>query len=154
MGAPTRQYTDFLIQIVKDFRTSLDYLKTRPDIDSKKLAYLGSSWGSEAAPVILAVENRVKAGLLVVRGVQRTRSRPEADAINYITQGKMPVLLLNGRYDMIYPYETIAKPLFALLGTPAKDKVQKVYDADHFVPRNELVKETLAWLDRYLGPVK
>src|SRR5437016_3629469 len=28
--------------------------------------------------------------------------------------------------------ETDAKPLFDLLGTPAKDKVQKVYDSDHF----------------------
>jgi hypothetical protein len=26
--------------------------------------------------------------------------------------------------------------------------------ADHFVPHNDLVKETLAWLDPYLGPVK
>jgi formylglycine-generating enzyme required for sulfatase activity/dienelactone hydrolase len=154
MGAPTRQYTEFLIQIVKDFRRTLDYLETRPEIDSKKLAYLGSSWGSEVAPVILAVENRIKTGVLVVGGVQRTRSRPEADAINYITRVKMPVLLLNGRYDLIYPYETIAKPLFDLLGTPAKDKVQRVYDADHFVPHNDLIKETLSWLDRYLGPVK
>lgn len=24
----------------------------------------------------------------------------------------------------------------------------------HFVPRTELVKETLEWLDRYLGPVE
>ena len=104
--------------------------------------------------MILAVENRVKTGVLVVGGVQRTRSRPEADAINYITRVKMPVLMLNGRYDLIYPYETIAKPLFDLLGTPAKDKEQRVYDADHFVPHNDLVKETLAWLDRYLGPVK
>jgi dienelactone hydrolase len=154
LGAPTRQYTEFLIQIVKDFRTALDYLESRPDVDSKKVAYLGFSWGSEVAPVILAVENRVKTGVLVVGGVQRTRSRPEADAINYITRVKMPVLLLNGRYDMTYPYETIAKPLFDLLGTPAKDKVQRVYEADHFVPHNDLVKETLSWLDRYLGPVK
>jgi hypothetical protein len=44
--------------------------------------------------------------------------------------------------------------MFALLGTPEKDKDHKVYDGGHFVPRDELVKETLAWLDRYLGSVK
>ena len=82
------------------------------------------------------------------------RNRPEASQINYVTRVKIPMLLLNGRYDMTFPYETSAKPLFDLLGTPAKDKVQKVYDSDHSVPHNELVKETLAWLDRYLGPVK
>jgi hypothetical protein len=29
-----------------------------------------------------------------------------------------------------------------------------VYDTDHFIPRNELIKETLGWLDRYLGPAE
>jgi hypothetical protein len=40
------------------------------------------------------------------------------------------------------------------LGTPVPDKQQKVYDTDHIPPRNEFIKETLAWLDRYLGPVE
>jgi hypothetical protein len=44
--------------------------------------------------------------------------------------------------------------MFELLGTPAAHKRLVVYDTDHFVPRNELIKETLAWLDRYLGPVQ
>jgi len=67
---------------------------------------------------------------------------------------RMPVLMLNGRYDMTFPYDASAKPLFDLLGTPPEHKRQVVYDSDHFVPRNALIKETLAWLDRYLGPVK
>ena len=46
-----------------------------------------------------------------------------------------------------------AKPMVDVLGTPAEHKFQKVYDTDHFVPRNELIKESLAFLDRYLGPV-
>jgi len=29
-----------------------------------------------------------------------------------------------------------------------------VYETDHIPPRNEFIKETLAWLDRYLGPVE
>jgi dienelactone hydrolase len=152
-GAPTRQYTEFQIQIVKDFRTCVDYLETRPDIDSKKLAFLGFSWGSELAPVVLAVESRVRTAVLMIGGLV-ARGRPEASPINYVTRVKIPILMLNGRYDMQFPFEANAKPLFDLLGTPAKDKVQKVYDSDHFVPQNELVKETLAWLDRYLGPAK
>ena len=50
--------------------------------------------------------------------------------------------------------ETAQKPLFRLLGTPDADKKWIVYDGGHFVPRDALVKETLAWLDRYLGPVR
>jgi hypothetical protein len=65
-----------------------------------------------------------------------------------------PTLMLNGRYDTIYPADTSAAPMFALLGTPADRKQQIFYDTDHIPPRNESIKETLAWLDRYLGPVK
>ena len=84
----------------------------------------------------------------------RKRERPEAAQINYVTRVRIPILLLNGRYDFVFPFEISAKPLFDLLGTSAKDKVQKVYDFDHFIPQNEFVKETLSWLDRYLRPVK
>jgi hypothetical protein len=62
--------------------------------------------------------------------------------------------MLNGKYDMNFPLDTAIKPMFDLLGTPKEHKKLIVYDADHFVPQDEFVKETLAWLDRYLGPVK
>jgi hypothetical protein len=59
--------------------------------------------------------------------------------------------MLNGRYDTILDRETSQKPMFDLLG--ATDKQWKVYETDHSPPRNECIKETLAWLDRFLGPV-
>ena len=43
--------------------------------------------------------------------------------------------------------------MFELLGTPAADKVLRIYDVDHTLPRSEFIRESLAWLDRYLGPV-
>ncbi len=67
---------------------------------------------------------------------------------------KTPTLMLNGKYDTIFPYETSIKPMFDLLGTPDEHKKLKLYETDHIPPRNEFIKETLAWLDRYLGPVK
>ena len=36
----------------------------------------------------------------------------------------------------------------------AERKKLKVFDSDHFVPRNGMIKEILGWLDRYLGPVE
>jgi dipeptidyl aminopeptidase/acylaminoacyl peptidase len=79
---------------------------------------------------------------------------PEVDQINYIPRIKIPTLMLNGRYDYTFPYEKSALPFFNLLGTPVKDKRQVVYETDHFVPKNEMIKEVLNWCDRYLGPVK
>ena len=62
--------------------------------------------------------------------------------------------MLNGRYDMNFPLEIAVKPFFNLLGTPEKDKQLIVYETGHYVPRTEMIKESLNWLDRYLGPVK
>jgi hypothetical protein len=62
--------------------------------------------------------------------------------------------MLNGRYDLRFPLENNAKPFYNLLGTPEKDKNQIVYETDHYVPKNEMIKEVLSWLDKYLGPVK
>jgi len=149
----THQYTEYLIQVVKDFKRCIDYLETRPDIDSKKLAYYGLSWGGRLGATIPAIEERLEASVLVVGGM-RGRGRPEVNPINYVTRVKTPTLMLNGKYDMTFPYETNVKPMFDLLGTPDEHKELKLYETDHFVPRNELIKEILAWLDRYLGPVK
>ncbi|MFB3829959.1 MAG: protein kinase [Bryobacteraceae bacterium] len=152
-GAETRQYSELVVQIVKDFRTAIDYLETRPDLDRSRFAYLGMSWGGVLSPIILAVEGRIKASVLVVGGL-RSRCRPEVDPAVYVPHVKAPTLMLNGKYDFTFPFETSAKPMFDLLGTPPEHKRQRVYESDHYVPRNEAVKETLAWLDRYLGPVK
>jgi hypothetical protein len=43
--------------------------------------------------------------------------------------------------------------MYDLFGTPTEDKDLKLFESDHFVPLNDVIKETLAWLDRYLGPV-
>ena len=80
--------------------------------------------------------------------------RPEIDQMNYVTRVKTPTLMLNGRYDLFFPYETNARIMFERLATSSDQKEQKVYNSDHYIPRNELIKETLAWLDRFLGPVK
>jgi dienelactone hydrolase len=152
-GASTRENTEYVIQLVKDFRTSIDYLESRRDIDTKKLAYLGYSWGGQLGPIVLASEPRVQADILIVGGMVQA-GRPEVQQINYVSRVTTPTLMLNGRYDMVFPYLVSAKPMFELLGTPRDHKRQVVYESDDFVPYNELVKETLAWLDRDLGPVK
>jgi pimeloyl-ACP methyl ester carboxylesterase len=80
--------------------------------------------------------------------------RPEVDPYNYTPRVRLPVLMLNGRYDLVCPLESSARPMFLLLGTPPDNKMLRIYDSDHSVPRSDLIRESLAWLDRYLGPVE
>ena len=152
----THQWREVFIQQVKDIRRSIDYLESRPDIDSQKLAFYAMSYGSTLAPPILAVEERLKVSVLLAGGIYYGvggHVRPEVDQINYVTRVKTPTLMLNGQYDSILPVETSQRPMFDFLGTPAEHKQWKLYETDHIPPRNEFIKETLAWLDKYLGPV-
>ncbi len=44
--------------------------------------------------------------------------------------------------------------MFNLLGTQEKDKKIIAYKGGHYVPKSELMKESLFWFDKYLGSVK
>jgi hypothetical protein len=70
-----------------------------------------------------------------------------------VTRVETPTLILNGKYDVFFPPETSSQPMLDLLATPAEDKRLILYETDHIPPRAEYIKETLAWLDKYLGPV-
>ncbi len=149
----TNLWKAHVIMWAKDLSRSIDYLQTREDIDAGNIAYFGLSWGGAMGAIIPAVEKRIKASVLLVAGLKYQRSLPEVEPVNFLPRVKTPVLMLNGKYDFYYAYETSQIPFFKLLGTPKEDKNMIVYDGGHSVPETQMIKETLAWLDRYLGPV-
>ncbi len=147
-------YRDHVIMYVKDFRRSVDYLATRADVDTSRLAYYGISWGGLLGGIIPAVEPRIRTVVLYVAGLAQQRCLPEVEPINFLPHITAPVLMLNGRFDHYFPVETSQRPFFRLLGTPPAQKRQVIADGGHFVPRNQLIGESLDWLDRHLGPVR
>ena len=151
---PTAFFRDHMIEWAKDLRRSVDYIETRSDLRHDALAYLGLSWGASVAPVMLTVENRFKVAVLLGGGLEFARALPEADQINFIGHVRTPVLLLNGRHDHFFPVETSQQPFVKLLGTPDADKKSVLYETGHAPPRKEVIRESLDWLDKYLGPVK
>ena len=108
------------------------------------------------APIFLSLEERFKTAVLIVGGLLFRPRTPECDEFNFLPRVKTPVLMVNSRHDFIFPFETSVQPFYRLLGTPQKDKRLVVLDAGHLLlpKRSELMRETLDWLDRYLGPVK
>jgi len=101
---------DMEIAAVKDFSRSLDYLETRPELDHDKLAYYGASFGSRISSIVLAIDKRPKLAVLVAGGFRPTAQSPEISEINYAPRVKIPVLMINGRYDFIFPWQSSQNP--------------------------------------------
>jgi dienelactone hydrolase/tRNA A-37 threonylcarbamoyl transferase component Bud32 len=147
-------WRDHVVMWGKDYRRALDYLSSRPDIDTTAFGYFGYSWGGLMGGLIPAIEPRLKTAVLYVAGLTMERPRPEVDPIHYLPRVRIPVLMLNGKYDYFFPAGTAQQPFFERLGTPAADKKYVLYEGGHDVPRPRLIAETLTWLDQYLGPVR
>jgi formylglycine-generating enzyme required for sulfatase activity/predicted esterase len=147
---------DLPIDWYKDAARTVDYLETRPDIDKNKLAYLGVSMGSAYGVIISTLlQDRLKTAVFLDGGYFLQKAPPGFDQADFAPRMKKPVLMVNGRYDYTFPLETSQDPLFRMLGTPAADKSHIVLDTPHDVSqqRATLIREVLAWLDRYLGRV-
>ena len=148
----TASYRDHMVMWAKDVGRSVDYLESRPDIAREKIGLFGYSWGAEVAPLLLAVEPRLSLGLICLGAFSLQPSLPEADPVNFAPRVKVPVLMLNGRYDFFGPTAISQEPMFKLLGTPPEHKRRVVYETSHSIPRNEMIKEVINWMEKYWGP--
>jgi eukaryotic-like serine/threonine-protein kinase len=150
------QVRDGTIAISKDLGRSIDYLETRKDIDIQRVAYLGVSWGGETAPMLLAAESRIRTAVLLSGGMASFfGALPEINTVNFLGRVKIPVLMVNGRYDTILPPETAQEPMFSLWGATPANKKYVTVASGHGVntpeARNDVVREVLSWLDDRLG---
>jgi cephalosporin-C deacetylase-like acetyl esterase len=119
-----------LIQTVIDLRRAVDYLRTRPDIDSTRIGYVGASMGAILGAIFGGVEPRVKAFALLVgggnwkeligastigaagplreemarKGVDFAGTFADVEPLNFVGHiSPRPILMLNGKQDTIVP---------------------------------------------------
>jgi hypothetical protein len=102
---------------------------------------------------ILAVENRIKVAVLA-GGFDAAKKLPEVDEINFAPRVRVPTLLVDGRYDNIFPLEPSQNVMFRFLGADEKYKRHAVLDGGHIPAYDQMEKEILDWLDKYQGPVR
>jgi formylglycine-generating enzyme required for sulfatase activity/dienelactone hydrolase len=162
-SAPTRRRPsltegrDIEIERAKDFLRSVDYLQTRPDIiDQGKLGYAGLSYGGFMAPLLLALDGRMRIAVLVHGGLPMRQFPPEIDPLNFVHHVTIPVLMINGGLDPVFPPDASQRALLRLLGTPEEDKQWLVDEKKGHQPPpiGELTTNVRAWVDKYWGPPK
>jgi dienelactone hydrolase len=140
------------VRFSQDVHRSVDYLATRNDLDLSHLAYYGFSSGGVWGSILVALEPRFRLAVWLDGGLLFHPELPESDPFNFLPHVKIPILMVNGDADFSFPLATVQVPTFRLLGTPDKDKRHVVFEGAHgviFYHRNEVVREVLAWLDRY-----
>ncbi len=150
-------WRDHMIAWATDLRRSVDYLETRGEFDLDRLGYLGISWGGAVAPVMLALEDRIRASVIIVGGLLMQKAQTMADPFHFLPRVSQPTVMISARWDSFYPLETSSRPLFDNLGTSPDEKKLVVVDANHGVlsyARNQVVGEALGWFDQYLGTVR
>jgi dienelactone hydrolase len=156
-NAPRTRFelVEWRVHLVQDVSRTIDYLETRKDLISGKLAFAGFSWGGWMGVLASAIDSRIKVNVLAAGGFY-TGAPPEqeADPFNYAPRVKVPTLMLNGRDDYIFPVETSQKPMFQAIGTAPEHKRHVLFDSGHALPLHQTHAEIAEWLDRYLGPVK
>ncbi|MCA9130124.1 MAG: protein kinase [Planctomycetales bacterium] len=129
---------DEITRIVRDLRRSVDYLETRQDVDSQRLAYFGISWGGTFGPLYCVMEPRFKAAVLCAAGYPAVSGlRDEFHPGNFVPHMSTPVLVINGALDPTHPYESNQKPFFEALGRTVGKLDKEVFyvpDAAHGIP--------------------
>jgi pimeloyl-ACP methyl ester carboxylesterase len=133
---------------------TIDYLAMREDIAARKLGWFGVSYGAHFMVPLLAVEKRIGVAVLYGGGIAPSRYLPmptSEQPFNYFPRVTQPVLMLNGRWDILFPLPSQQRML-ELLGASEDSKKHVLFEAGHGnMPRFQVEHATLDWFDQYLG---
>ena len=147
------EFVDTTVRQVKELRRGLDYLGTRGDIDSSRIAFYAVSAGSGTGVVLAGVENRYRSILLIGSGIGpgEVSDTAAANRINFAPHIAAPKLMVQGRYDESAPLKSDAEPLFRLLREP---KRLKVFEGGHVPAQSISIPMMTKWFDETLGRVQ
>ena len=150
----TVEYRDKVVNWITDLRRGLDYLETRKDIDTSRIAFFGPSAGARIGLILAAVEDRYRSVFFLGVGYRKQYVPwiAEANPINFAPHIRAPKLVMHGRYDENLSLKIEAEPLFKVLSEP---KRVVIFEGGHIPTPYESVITTLnGWLNETLGPVK
>lgn len=146
---------DLIVQWSKDVSRTVDYLETRTDVASDRLGFVGVSLGGYYGPIFTAMEPRFAASVLIAGGLSTGMERypPEIHPLNHAPRITTPTLMVAGRSDFLRDVEQEQQPLYDAIGLQEPDKRFAVLEGGHIPDWDEVIRESLDWLDTHLGPV-
>jgi cephalosporin-C deacetylase-like acetyl esterase len=162
------------IQAVVDLRRGIDLLASLPEVDSKRLAYVGHSYGAQFGAIISAIDKRMKTFVLMggtpdYRALWIDGEDPDLaeyrkknqekvdtyvkvnsplDAINYVSRAAPTPLLFQFAKRAQFFNEAAMLWYLQAAGEP---KQVKWYDTGHDLNDFQAFLDRADWLVRYIG---
>ena len=115
--APRKGYftqQEIYVQTTIDYRRAIDYLKSRPEIDSSRIGVFGYSMGGTQTFLLTGVDHRIKAAVACAVPADRSPSSLIAPRNFARAIGPRPLLLVMGHHDEMCPPDE-AQNVFSLI---------------------------------------
>jgi dienelactone hydrolase len=155
--------TGYQIESVIDVRRAVDLLRSQPNVDKDRIAYVGWSAGARTGAILAGVDHRIRAFDLLAGGAAPVSTYvaqapkdirgevkdqlSKTDPLRYAPHAAPSALLFqDGRRDEVVPRSALA----ALAQAASKPKEVRWYDSGH-VPSTKAWKYSAQWLSRHLG---
>jgi dienelactone hydrolase len=159
------------VQLIKDLQRSVDVLRSRPNVDHERIAYLGISYGGAMGALFVGIERRLAAAALVVGDgglvshftgpedaafmasvacatrVSWFRDMAPIEPIRFLPHASPTSLLLqSGRLDQLVPVADAE----ALHGAAPEPRTIRWYEAGHGL-NQQAALDRLDWLHQEIG---
>ena len=136
------------IQAVTDQRRGIDFLFSRPEVDTTKVALMGGSMGGYFGTFVAGLESRFTTVVLTVTGTSSVGATDDAlhrfrHILNFAPRVSAPVLMVNATGDG----RPFGEELYNAMPEP---KQQIWYESEHYLPPREYNEDILNWLHEHL----
>jgi dienelactone hydrolase len=155
---------DVLIQTIIDLRRGVDLLTSRPEVDAKRLGFVGLSLGAHMGGILSGVEKRIKA-LVLMGGLPTLTERlrqnnkdgkfnhdieilPSIDPIHYVSHAAPSALFFQFARRDRFVSEKQAIEYSTAASLP---KLVKWYDTGHELNDIQALSDRADWLRQQIG---
>jgi cephalosporin-C deacetylase-like acetyl esterase len=155
------QTRDMMSQTIFDLQRAVDFIGTRPELDTSRIGFYGISLGGITGTIFCAVDKRVKVPVIVLAGGhmnlmfgKKALSKETKDflsiidPINYVQMiSPRPLLMINASNDDVVP------PVTSKLLYKKAKKPKKIiwYPAKHHtLPIDKAYPDGIRWFDEHL----